>query len=388
MLPLGLAALYQVSLALHPARIPLFPDWSFGADSMEEVFRGISESLAGHKHPLFTVVAIPLYQMGGLIYRFVPGSVGENLVLVFPTAVLGGVCVMLAYRLFRYVDGGSGNAFLLAVSFGFSASAWVFFSFPETYALTALMTTIFLWVFITRRDQPGIHYLIPVSNALACYASPTQIFLAVIPCFYFLKKGNWDLSAWKRAARYLFYMGSLFVIPYGLYLELAGLGWKLAPGYVLAYADYLYLLKPAWYLVVGLNSLLFSVVGPIAHPDQYTAPALSLFSDQSALWFAVSGLYLILLLWSVYRLLSSQSSFSDIGQGIILYILISAGFYLFFNPSEAFLYGLPNLIVIFLMILIGMSPARRRSLSYLLLPLAFGLGVNNFSLIRFLNGLR
>lgn len=73
-------ALYLFSQALHPIAFD-----TFGMDSMEDLYLGRTHSILAVKHPLFLIVSVPVYQVGKLILSPVSGTLGQNLVLSFPS---------------------------------------------------------------------------------------------------------------------------------------------------------------------------------------------------------------------------------------------------------------------------------------------------------------
>jgi len=383
----GLAffALYQVSLlgAVHPGD----SFWRFGADSMEELFQRRSTTLAGVKHPLFALITPPLYQLGRLLYSWAPEDLAARLALIFPVALLGALNTALAIWVLEQNDRDRTTANLLGLLYGLCATSWVFSSYPDTYALTALCTTFFLGVLIVHLRRGTSMLPVAAANALACYASPQQIFLAVIPIFSRLRSERLSKRSLREAAQYGIVLVVLFVLPYLIFLEISGEGWRLAPGYVNAYSDVNRLVDVAWYPVVVLNFLVFSTVGPVVHPSLYRDPTTGFASEVDPYWYVLAGLYLILVVRGLRLLKESSSVLKPTADGLVAFLASYSLFFLVFNPMESFIYSFPALLPWFLLLQSGFAardPGRWRAYLALLLV---AVALNNLGVIAFLNHL-
>lgn len=385
---LAFFVIYQMTLALHPVAIPLFPEWIFGADSMEEVYKGISTTLAGHKHLFFVALGGPLYKVGTTIYSSVTGVVGENLRLAFPTAIVGAINVSLVFNVFQRNYAEIRSALLFAILFGVAAATWIYSSFPETYVFTAFTTSIFFLVLIGWLTHSSSILPIASINALACYAAPQQILLAIIPCFFILRFENWSARSMKKVAQYALVITILFLIPYALYLEYVALGWKFAPGYVRAVGRFYYLLNPSWYVIAPLNYFVFSIVGPILQPSLYTDPSFSFIRQLNWHWIIIFAVYVLICIKSLLSLKVSKAKLRDMSLEIGIYIIFYVLFFLFLNPIESFLYTPPILLPWLLIVYSGFVAFESNRWRLVLIVFVIGIVLNNFYLIRFINSLR
>ena len=387
----GFFLLYQVSLALqstrfHPHFTPLF-----GADSMEDLFignwRGRIGATAMWKHPLFPVVTIPLYQLGSKLYSPVPGPAGINLALAFPCALIGAINVCLSFWVFMRNCPNRRIATLFTVFYGLSAAVWVFSSVPESYALTALCTTLFLWAFLRWKDDAGSVLRLAGLNAIACYASPQQILLAIMPGVYYLQAGRWSRQSIKQVITFGLALVLLFIIPYEVFIKKAGGGYRFAEVYLNAYGDWKHFLDPPSYLVVLRSFLVFSVVGPIVRPELYADPSARVFELAGPAWLMIVGLYLVWSVGCLFALRGSTARAATLWPAILFFLTCYLGFFLFFNPEESFLYAMPMLLPLFLLLHSGFVNRPGWRWEGVLIVLLLTVAANNLRLVFFLRSL-
>ncbi len=377
--------LYQLSFALQSTKFPL--TWCFGADSMEEVYKGTSKTIASHKHPLFSLLTTPLYNIGSIIYSKIPESHMANMTLAFPVALFGAANVCLSFIIFMKNYPSQRIALLFSLLYGVSATTWVFSSFPETYVITAFFTNIFLLTLICQSNSSSSIALVSVTNALACYASPQQIFLAIIPCISYLITGNWSKQAFGSVAKYLFVLVILFLIPYEVYIKCVGSGWKLAPVYLSVYGEIQRFFVQEWYAVVLMNFLLFSVVGPSVHPSLFTDPSLAVIGEVSCLWIFAAVFYIILVVRSLVSLKKSSAKLKILYPGIMFFVVFYLSFFIYFFPKESFIYTLPSLLPWYLLIHSGYTAFYSWKWQVCLALFILIIIINNSKLIVLLNGL-
>src|SRR5262249_13118287 len=152
----------------------------FGADNMEFVSRDMYKSGTLHivitKHPLF-IITLPLYDAASKLYAWVPGFLQHNLIVAFPFALLGACNISVSFWTFMRNYANWQAALGFALLYGLSTATWFFSSFPETYVLTALCTTLFLGLLLPQTERPLSVPLIAGVHALVCYSAPQQIFL-------------------------------------------------------------------------------------------------------------------------------------------------------------------------------------------------------------------
>lgn len=389
-------ALYQLSLALQGNYFPPkrhFGRVFFSGDNLIRKVMNLSHNikfiqLKGDKvridfikHPLYPAVAVPLYSAAEWMYRPAGRVLGHNLAYAFPSAFLGALNVCLSFLLFMRNGGNWSLALGFALLYGLSTTNWFFSSFPETYALTALCTTLFFALLLRQTEHDSSVLPVAGMQALASYASPQQVFLALVPCLYYLQRGQWSRQAMLRSAQYVVALGVLFCLPYEIMLQYSGWGWSLPRGYLGQWGSGDYLLDPHSYAVVFINFFLFSVIGPVISPAQYKSISLSLFEQVSWLWITVVVVYIAFIVTCLRRLRDSPAKATGLCPAILLFFLGYTFFFIYFNPEEAILYSLPVLFPWFLVLhsgFLGESARWRWSLLGLLVAVT---AINNMQMI-------
>ncbi len=109
---------------------PWIPDWDY-----EDI----------KKHPLFPLIAIPLYRIGRVALGGLPLPPGAS--VAFPFALLGVLNLVVVDKIFRLVATGQRAAvlaLLFTTLYGGSFIVWVSSSSPESYAITMLLENLLL----------------------------------------------------------------------------------------------------------------------------------------------------------------------------------------------------------------------------------------------------
>lgn len=376
--------LYQISLALSPVRFAQL--WFFGADSQEQLFVHPLAHWNSTKHPLFTFLATLLYHFATSVYSWLPEPLNVNFALAFPVALFGAASVALGYGLFRRLGSEHEVALLFAALYGLGTSTWIFASFPDTYMVTSFATIIFFWALISARDKTT---WIAAANAGAALASPQQVFLAIVPVYLFLRSEAFRFSV-RRTIKYGFVLLLLFVLPYEIWLMKSNVfdhRPDTALRYFNVYASLGHLREPASYGTILLNFFVFSLAGPISRPWTYRLPFTTFDEWFQPFWIGVAALYAVFAAVSLVGLRRASSETKRLVEGTLAFIFFQAGFFLYFNPLEAFLYSGPLLFPWLLVLHEGFRQTAGRLRRGLLVVVVLAVAAGNFQVISVINSL-
>jgi hypothetical protein len=365
---------YQCTLTLS-ATAPFSEFAPFGADNHRSVFTELASwhPLAlyqAKKHPLFVAVTVPLHAIGKAIYGTLPSPHDSNFALAFPVALLGGANAGVAYALLRTIGFGPRIALLPTAFYAGSASLWYFGSFPDTYMLTTLLTNLFLLAFL--KDHRLVRWKrLAAINALACFSTPQQIVLAVVPCVQQVRM-NGVRAGLPRCVRYVGALCLLYVVPFLLFLTTNPKGAFKPRKAAFAYEELVrwssfdnFRRMDGWFAPAA-SFVLAAQVAPDVPTEMYNplTPAAYVEAPRHA-W----ALSLCVLAYVVFGLARGWKGGRLPGSVAILLFCVAYGlFFVFFNPGEAFLYSAPIVMPLWLLVHAGYVPlqGRRRWL------LAFG----------------
>ncbi len=367
---------YQTTLAV--TAVEPFPDfWFFGADSYRVALTNIPTRnwhpmaiYQAKKHPLFIALSMPLHQLGRFVYGGMPEPLNENMPLSFPAALFGALSVCVAYLLFRKIGFREKQALLPTILYGAAAGVWIFASFPETYSCTSLFTNLFILVFLADTKLKRLRGLV-FAHVLVCFAAPQQVLLGVIPLFQLIRVDGFRVGI-RRAVRYGLMLGVLFVLPYliistvqekemGMSIAGATLIYDVLEG-VGASAN---LVNPESWLVTTSTFLLLSQVAPAIPPLAFEpltiqsillAPPYTWLLILAVLIYAVSGLAR-----------GGHKHLFDGSLAIFVFCIVYMVFFVYCNPTEAFLYCGPMVLPLWLLIHGTHTPLQPRRWSLRLL---------------------
>jgi hypothetical protein len=386
------ACLFGSFFCVYVLSLPLFSErfvspLIFGADDMLDAYQGGPGRNLMAKHPLFRVVSL-LYWIGTHIFSWAPPILAHNLSMVFPMATLGAAAVCVAYFTFLHNHANREEAISFAVLYGISGTAWLFSSFPETYVLTALCSNLVLWSILgdPKATVPSHVNRTALLNALACLASPQQIFLTLISFVRWVREFGLSTALIRRVVRYGAVFSAAFLIPYQIYLKLTGMGWRFGPVYLQVYGHMRNLLSPRWAAVVLANFFVYSVVPPAVQPQSYTDRYFSIWHTLPLTWVLVAGLFLAFCVFSLRGLKSPAAR--DTAIPMLAFLAAYSLFFLYFNPSEAYLYTLPALLPWLLTLQGGFGTKWNISRRIVLWVVIGAIGLNNLHFRIFLHGIK
>lgn len=337
---------YQTSLAATaPQPYPDF--WLYGCDSYRMALTRVgSHPMANYqttKHPMFVAVELPLHRAGTIIFSGLPEPYAENFALSFPGALLGALNVCLAYVLFQLIGFRRNLALFPTILYGASASIWMFSSFPETYICTTLFTNLFLFLMLT--DTEGKKWArLSLANAVACFCTPQQILLALIPVFNYLYREGLR-PGMRKALRYAAALALLFVAPYLLFLASIG-----SPEF--AYAEFFEwaalsggLSGMTWF-AVSLTFLVCSQIALAIPPNAEIAGA-AILSAGPAWWVPT----ILIAIYTTVGVVKNKCRWPfALAPSLLVFCAAYIAFFVVWQPQEAFLYSAPFVLPAWLLI--------------------------------------
>ena len=350
---------YQTTLAV--TAVKPFPDfWCFGADSYRIALTSIPARnwhpmaiYQAKTHTLFVALSTPLHQLGRFVYGGMPEPLNENMPLSFPPALFGALNVCVAYLLFRKIGFHQKQALLPTILYGAAAAVWIFASFPETYSCTSLFTNLFILAFVADTKLKSLRGLV-FTHVLVCFAAPQQVLLGVIPLFQLLRVDGFRVGI-RRAARYGLMLCVLFVL---LYLIICAvqekrIGMSIA-GATLPYDEleevgtFANLVNPESWVVTTSTFLLFSQVAAAIPPLTFEPLTIqSILLAPPYTWLLI----LAVLIYAVSGIAGGgHKHLFDGSLAIFVCCIIYMVFFVYCNPTEAFLYCGPMVLPLWLLI--------------------------------------
>jgi hypothetical protein len=351
-LSLPFYVLYQLTLAAtSPQPYPNF--WYFSGDNYQFVFTKLLEGhpmafYQAHKHPLFAAVNLPVYLVGRLLFGALPEPYAGNLALSFPSAIFGGLNVYLAYLLFRRIGFRTPGAILTALLFGFGASHWYFASYPETYVFTSFVTNLFLVALLADPTCRNWKRLVAL-NALACFAAPQQILLAIIPAYAYLSQR--EGARIRSTIRYGVALFLLYVIPFVVQLTITGSKVKLQNSAFVAtefvrWSSVSDLINPGKWFVVFFVFTVFGEFFPPVRAIEFTRVTWSTITAAPyTTWVPV----LLVAGYVAWGYAAGKRTALPLAPGFLICCLSYVCFFVYFSSHEAFLFSPPIILLFWLL---------------------------------------
>jgi hypothetical protein len=343
---------YQALLPLTTARH--YPDfWHFGADSyrisVEKLGRHPMAKYQTGKHPLYVVIAAPLYHAGRAVYsRVAPEPLAENLALTFPVAVLGAANAGVALLLFRCVGFAIGPALLLLLLYAGSAAIVVFSTFPDSYICTTLFTNLFLLAWLHDRELE--HWLLlAVATALAGFAAPQQMLPTLVPAAALLAGGR-SRGDVAPVLKYAAAAVAFFAGPYVAQLAV------FTSGDVAGFVDHE---TSKWSSLANLlNAQLWAsvLVVFVGVALMVSVPATALeavtlaeLATHAGVWLSFAGVLAYGTIGHVWcRRLAGHAR--EMCLGLVAFLAAYLAFFVWWTPTEAFIYSAPFLMPLWLLL--------------------------------------
>lgn len=334
----GFLPLYLFSFGTLPIPIPEYPTWAFYGDSRETILQGVwtvSNQFSIAKHPFYPLIGRPLYWLGGALFGGLDAPLSTNLALTLPSAVMGAAGVAAAYwGLIGNRPTAPRQALGFAVLYGLGTAPWMFGAFPDTYAFTAFFTILFLGL-LARADPENPRHVfgLAAANALACWCSPQQLMLAVVPGVYWLLAHGVGAALVRRVVQYSVGLGVTWAMPYYLWLYFFGPGWRMPHQYMKENVEF----STGFIGTVLLDFHVFGLAGPATHPNAYTDPTFTVFRDAPLWWWAVLAFYLFFVARALSGVRGSTARGARYLPGVAVFMLGYSVFFMLFNAPESYL---------------------------------------------------
>ena len=271
----------------------------------------------------------------------------ENAALTFPSAIFGALNASLAFLVFRRVGFSRVPALLVTIMYSASAAVWVFASFPDTYACSALLTTIFLWCYLD--DQALQRWKrLSIVHAAACFVGPQLCLLGLIPVASIFKRPDP-----MRTRRVVYYGAGVFlcyVIPYLVGLAVIGRS-QVVVGET-RWASLQNFRGLHWYFSIPSTLVAFGLITP----SRESVRAVLLLSGLEQQWSFWVILVSILTYGAAGLALGRRQLGDQLGsirQELLVFLIAYILFFIWWQPREGFIYTAPVQLPLWLVLHIG-----------------------------------
>ncbi|MEI7751932.1 MAG: hypothetical protein WCJ71_07560 [Candidatus Omnitrophota bacterium] len=309
------------------------------------------------KHPLFPLIAVPLYRLGLCLFSNVSSQ--ANLARTFPFALMGLINLVISHRIFLLVFEKwrlRTSAKMLTLLYGSCFSFWIFSMNVETYIMTTLFQNLFFWYCIKSEKEHPNTFVLGLLFSLCLLASAAMIWMSVsvLMLFYckhkdfktvFLKSiGVFFVAGLITGATYIFY--DLFY--HFHHMPTAG-GFD-PKAIALFSVDYL-----GRWLRWDLHNVFLLMRAFFVDSLVYTRLSTNLFLS-SAFWILIS----YLLVTSALGIWRERAKLPASFKIFIGFEGAYAAFFCFFSPESCVLYSLPALLPFLIILFLGFSLSKVR----------------------------
>lgn len=309
------------------------------------------------QHLLFPLLIWPFYKFGEIIFNWIKAG-NNNLKVVFPIACLGALNIMLAFSTLKITLKKNLLSVGFSILYGIFFGIWFYSSFPETYIMTIVFINLFLLIILKYTDrihQVSFLAILAFINAAATLVSLHLICLAIIPIF-FLILGRRKLFL-AKSILYILIILFVVIVAYQTagrineefkFIQII----KYIKEYQMVWgtSTFLSLINLKAILNTILNFFFYSI-GIIYVPPWSTSKLSYIGTYFNATWGTVFLFsYITFIVVSLTGLRRSGFIKRKWAQILIIWILFNTGYFLYFNPMEAFLYApfinLPWLVIL------------------------------------------
>ncbi len=365
----------------------LSSDGYFFADVSENAM-GLREFVFGkplQRHVLFSLIGHPLYVVSKGIF----GSGG----LVVPTALFGALGVVIFFALACSRLGSLLDQVLISLLFGFAATNLVYAGIPETYVPSGalVLASVLAWIHWSQRRQWFFLLLLFLSLTLVGLMNPVILgFLAVA----------YVTSAWIETRRFshvlmiamVCVLSSLVACAIQTTLVTAAMPHLTrrdtmagSVRYLTQYGNLSNFLSAEKIGIILLNTFV-TPLGALPVSSFKDAAVAAVYSRGFGSLFGYGHSFVSALFFALYVVflgvaMHGRRSAYRIGSMTTTYLVCHILFFLWFNPTEAFLYspGVLGLCLLSIFDWFGGFPARRRWI--LLGILVLVTAANNLSIV-------
>lgn len=326
---------YQTSSYLVPFSSDTWEkqDLIYGSDTVTGFNLMKQFTFPEFRHFLFSVLTSPIVLIIKFLFK-VPITYAISIV----TAAIAAINVVLAYYALNFFINDKKLGTLFTIFYGFLFSNLVFFSIPDTYALTnlAILLTFNCLIRLGKNKDHNWVILLNLTIILSSLLNPPAILLLIPSSFIFFN--YYDLTKAMILAFLCFLTTfSVFVISYvvafgiNFYTYFVEFANTWCPHSITNYFDIDKVLN-----VFG-SFVVFSVISP----SEKISNSINFLQDFPNYFDSTMGTFLILfytiiLCSFLYYIVKTRDIIRD---SSLIFILSMALFYLYLNPREALLYS-------------------------------------------------
>jgi hypothetical protein len=336
--------------------------------SMNEIrskFTTTVQARKARKHLLYSHTSNALYRMFRSALRVMRSewSVAlERLCLVFPSALMGSLAVLLFFFSAHKYTGNLLLSSLFAVLLGASFGTWFYSSIPESTAAQALCTVAFAYILLFSRTI-GWRVVLLLS-LVTCVG-----ILQGINCVLLVPVGGLYLLLRRQFVQALVYGVLTTCVILGVYSAVASATGspvgildtaEFASASIDRYAGQEYAVFSAPLLQKPLYTFLrFALVGVAAMPlppEEYnTLDAVRSYFDSplSGVFIVVYGLLIFLAVRGIFRQVAGNRDTTHKVIALLSWLMLVLCFYAYFDAYESLLYSAHFLIPLWTLYLLG-----------------------------------
>lgn len=285
------------------------------------------------RHFLFSVLTSPIVTIIKFLF-----NISITYAISIVTAAIAAINVVLAYYALNLFIKDKKLVTLFSIFYGFLFSNLVFFSIPETYALTnlAILLTFNCLIRLVKNNDHNWFILLILAIILSSLLNPPTILLVIPSSFIFLNYYNLTkgmiLSLLCVSITLLVFVIS-YVLTFGInfYMYFAEFANTWCPHSINNYFDIDKIIN-----VIG-SFVVLSVISPsekISNSMNFSQDFLNYFDSAVGAYLIL--FYIVILGIFLYYIVKTRDIIRD---SSLIFILFMALFYLYLNPREALLYS-------------------------------------------------
>ena len=285
------------------------------------------------RHFLFSVLTSPIVTIIKFLF-----NISITYAISIVTAAIAAINVVLAYYALNLFIEDKKLVTLFSIFYGFLFSNLVFFSIPETYALTnlAILLTFNCLIRLVKNNDHNWFILLILAIILSSLLNPPTILLVIPSSFIFLNYYNLTkgmiLSLLCVSITLLVFVIS-YVLTFGInfYTYFAEFANTWCPHSINNYLDIDKIIN-----VFG-SFVVLSVISPsekISNSMNFSQDFLNYFDSTIGAYLIL--FYIVILGIFLYYIVKTRDIIRD---SSLIFILFMALFYLYLNPREALLYS-------------------------------------------------
>ncbi|MGV8126829.1 MAG: hypothetical protein ACP5PV_06435 [Methanothrix sp.] len=285
------------------------------------------------RHFLFSALTSPVVNTIKLLF-----NISITYAISIVTAMIATINVVLAYYALNLFINDKKLVTLFSIFYGFLFSNLVFFSIPETYALTnlAILLTFNCLIRLVKNNDHNWFILLILAIILSSLLNPPTILLVIPSIFIFLNYYNLTrgmIRSFLCVSTTLLVFVVSYVLAFGInfYMYFAEFANTWCPHSINNYLDIDKIIN-----VFG-SFVVLSVISPsekISNSMNFSQDFLNYFDSTIGAYLIL--FYIVILGLFLYYIVKTRDIIRD---SSLIFILFMALFYLYLNPREALLYS-------------------------------------------------